>query len=222
MSLAPRLPIPSKSSSLQTSLGKDEYFSEIVSIQKQIPYERAIGKFNPYTSRKIEGPNDYAFYCHCYALCRLYDSNLQAAKNRFDAQSNVLELERQELKNKLTLAESTNAEMLTSNKRLRFITKLICFVSALAVAAILIFPPRQAVPAPTTDYSAPSSSSAQSYGSSPRPDGYVSSHYIGNKNSKKFHRSSCSYLPDKSNQIMFDSRSEAVDSGYSPCGRCNP
>lgn len=45
--------------------------------------------------------------------------------------------------------------------------------------------------------------------------------YIGNLNSLKFHRTSCSSLPKESNRIYFDSRSAAVDSGYEPCKRCN-
>lgn len=46
--------------------------------------------------------------------------------------------------------------------------------------------------------------------------------YIGNLNSLKFHRTSCSFLPKESNRIYFDSRSAAVDAGYAPCKRCNP
>ena len=46
--------------------------------------------------------------------------------------------------------------------------------------------------------------------------------YIGNKNSKKFHKPTCSYLPDKANQVTFDTREEAVAAGYSPCGHCSP
>lgn len=46
--------------------------------------------------------------------------------------------------------------------------------------------------------------------------------YIGNINSLKFHRTSCSSLPKESNRVYFDSRSAAVDAGYVPCKRCNP
>lgn len=46
--------------------------------------------------------------------------------------------------------------------------------------------------------------------------------YIGNINSLKFHRTSCSSLPKESNRVYFDSRSAAVDAGYAPCKRCNP
>lgn len=46
--------------------------------------------------------------------------------------------------------------------------------------------------------------------------------YIGNINSLKFHRTSCSSLPKESNRVYFDSRSAAVAAGYVPCKRCNP
>ena len=46
--------------------------------------------------------------------------------------------------------------------------------------------------------------------------------YIGNKNSKKFHRPSCNTLPAEKNSIYFSSRNEAIDSGFSSCGNCRP
>ena len=46
--------------------------------------------------------------------------------------------------------------------------------------------------------------------------------YIGNINSKKFHRPDCNSLPAEKNRIYFSSRQEAVESGYSPCGNCRP
>lgn len=62
----------------------------------------------------------------------------------------------------------------------------------------------------------------KSGGGTPRPDGYVSDSYIGNKKSHKFHRSSCSYLPNFENQVIFESRESAVSAGYEPCKRCDP
>lgn len=47
-------------------------------------------------------------------------------------------------------------------------------------------------------------------------------YYIGNKNTKVFHRPCCGHLPDKSNQVIFDTRKEAVDAGYRPCYFCEP
>ena len=46
--------------------------------------------------------------------------------------------------------------------------------------------------------------------------------YIGNKNTKKFHRTSCYTLPDEKNRVYFNSRDYAINSGYDPCKNCNP
>lgn len=56
--------------------------------------------------------------------------------------------------------------------------------------------------------------------SSTRSGAAYDSAIIGNKNTKKFHGSDCSYLPNKSNQIPFDSREEAIAAGYDSCGHC--
>ena len=54
------------------------------------------------------------------------------------------------------------------------------------------------------------------------PDSQEAVVYIGNKNSKKFHLPTCSTLPAEKNRVFFDSRQEAVDAGYDPCGNCKP
>lgn len=46
--------------------------------------------------------------------------------------------------------------------------------------------------------------------------------YIGNKNSKKFHRPDCHTMPKESNRVYLTSREEAISKGFSPCGQCNP
>lgn len=46
--------------------------------------------------------------------------------------------------------------------------------------------------------------------------------YIGNKNSKVFHREDCTGLPAEHNQVVFDSRDAATEQGYTPCGKCDP
>ncbi len=51
---------------------------------------------------------------------------------------------------------------------------------------------------------------------------YAEGTYIGNKNSKKFHRPDCRALPSEKNRVEFSSREEAVGNGYSPCGICRP
>lgn len=50
----------------------------------------------------------------------------------------------------------------------------------------------------------------------------IKSSYIGNKNSLKFHLPTCPNLPATSNQVNFNSREDAVNAGYSPCGVCKP
>jgi hypothetical protein len=46
--------------------------------------------------------------------------------------------------------------------------------------------------------------------------------YIGNKNSKVFHRTTCKSLPYPKNQVYFSSRDEAISQGFTPCGNCKP
>ncbi len=44
--------------------------------------------------------------------------------------------------------------------------------------------------------------------------------YIGNKNSKKFHRPNCRTLPAEKNRVPLTSYEDAINSGYTPCGNC--
>lgn len=46
--------------------------------------------------------------------------------------------------------------------------------------------------------------------------------YIGNTNSKKFHRPSCNTLPAEKNRVYFNSRDEAIESGFTGCRNCQP
>ncbi|MHB9038496.1 MAG: Ada metal-binding domain-containing protein [Armatimonadota bacterium] len=46
--------------------------------------------------------------------------------------------------------------------------------------------------------------------------------YIGNTRSFVFHRQSCRHLPHKENRTYFDTRKEAIDTGYRPCRKCRP
>lgn len=64
-----------------------------------------------------------------------------------------------------------------------------------------------------------SSKSSSSKSSAAAPS---SGSYIGNKNSKKFHRSNCSTLPKSENRVYFSSRDAAISAGYSPCKKCGP
>ncbi len=46
--------------------------------------------------------------------------------------------------------------------------------------------------------------------------------YIGNKKSRKFHKEECSSLPAEKNRVMFTTREDALEAGYTPCGNCKP
>ena len=46
--------------------------------------------------------------------------------------------------------------------------------------------------------------------------------YIGNKKTKKFHRTSCRTLPKEGNRVNFSSRDKAISKGYVPCKNCDP
>ena len=53
-------------------------------------------------------------------------------------------------------------------------------------------------------------------------EGGADGRYIGNINSFKFHKPDCSSLPAEQNRVYFDSREEALEAGYEPCGSCRP
>ncbi len=48
--------------------------------------------------------------------------------------------------------------------------------------------------------------------------------YIGNKNSYKFHYAKCHYVAkmNPKNKVYFNTRQEAINSGYVPCKVCKP
>lgn len=46
--------------------------------------------------------------------------------------------------------------------------------------------------------------------------------YIGNRNSRVFHREDCNGLPAEQNRVYFDARDAAVSAGYTACGKCKP
>ena len=56
----------------------------------------------------------------------------------------------------------------------------------------------------------------------PTEDTAAETHYIGNINSRKFHRPDCSGLPSEKNRVIFNTRGAAIDEGYEPCGICKP
>ena len=48
--------------------------------------------------------------------------------------------------------------------------------------------------------------------------------YVGNSNSRVFHRENCGSVTKmkEKNKVFFSSRDKAFDAGYKPCQRCNP
>ncbi len=48
--------------------------------------------------------------------------------------------------------------------------------------------------------------------------------YTGNMNTGKFHYDDCRHVSrmNEINKIYFDTRTEAINSGYVPCGTCHP
>ncbi|MBP7248853.1 MAG: hypothetical protein KBA38_06565 [Negativicutes bacterium] len=48
--------------------------------------------------------------------------------------------------------------------------------------------------------------------------------YVGNRNSYKFHESSCHWVDkmNEENKVFFESRPQAIQSGYVPCKVCKP
>lgn len=56
------------------------------------------------------------------------------------------------------------------------------------------------------------------------PEPEITTPYVGNANSKKFHRTGCSSVTDmkKGNRVPLSSREDAISRGYTPCQRCNP
>ncbi|MGN0163409.1 MAG: Ada metal-binding domain-containing protein [Candidatus Ornithomonoglobus sp.] len=46
--------------------------------------------------------------------------------------------------------------------------------------------------------------------------------YIGNASSRKFHKKSCSHLPNKDNQVYYSTREQAIKDGMEPCKVCEP
>ena len=47
-------------------------------------------------------------------------------------------------------------------------------------------------------------------------------YYIGNTNSLKFHRPSCSGLPAERNRAVLETLDAAINGGFEPCGICKP
>ncbi|MCL2677732.1 MAG: MBL fold metallo-hydrolase [Clostridiales bacterium] len=56
----------------------------------------------------------------------------------------------------------------------------------------------------------------------PTEKDFYEEYYIGNINSRKFHRPSCSSLPNEINRVILDTWEAAIEEGFDPCGICKP
>ncbi len=58
----------------------------------------------------------------------------------------------------------------------------------------------------------------------PTPSDPTPAYYIGNRNSKVFHRPTCSSVKkmSASNKVTLSTRTEAISKGYTPCKNCKP
>lgn len=56
----------------------------------------------------------------------------------------------------------------------------------------------------------------------PTPEPAAELTYICNRNTKKFHYSWCSYLPQERNRKYIEGRDTCISLGYEPCKHCNP
>ena len=74
----------------------------------------------------------------------------------------------------------------------------------------------------TPTYTSSDRSSSPSVPSGIHRDDPIAMTYIGNSSTKKFHRHTCEYLPDKANQVTFSTRERAIAAGYNPCAHCKP
>lgn len=227
MAASPTMPTTESTTALQSEMKKTRYRTEIRKIKAEYPYHKAIGKKSPYNGKIIQTEDDYDLYCHCYALFRMYEKDMAEADNKL-LNANV----------SLSLERKANAEFYeAAYKRFRFM-RIVIYVLCAALAYFVFLSPffsssdesahhsssssSVSSSSSTSSSESPEVSSDSSSEGSQRPDGYVSSEYVGNKQSHKFHRSSCSYLPDADNRRIFKSRDAAISAGYDPCGHCNP
>lgn len=232
------------------NLTKKEYREFKKEFYLSLPFDYVKGGINPYTNTVVNSHEDYEFYAHCFALKKKFESCVVDIESKFreEYEDKNIELSADLTSAKQTISF---LERSTKNRlkfslvfALLFLLFLILFCvrpstseyRSLESSYSQLVDERNALLSEVDDayslgynngyfYGSISSSSSStikgnssSYDRSPA----VSTSYIGNSKTKKFHESSCSYLPDASNQVSLDTRDDAVSRGYSPCGHCNP
>lgn len=226
---------------------RNRYYHEVHNVRERYPYASVYGKINPYNKRKILSEDDYDLYCHSYAILRLYEKNLaktehqisqeymNAARIRSEAYQYAAYarkcVHRQRVLSAVLAAVAACAILFAVvSQRFTPDPQPVAAQPSVSQAAAPAESPSVAEPAPAVerptqtpqDTPPASSPSYTASGGSSRPDPYISDSYIGNRSSHKFHRSTCSFLPNPENQVIFDSASDALAAGYDPCKKCNP
>lgn len=230
---SPMLPAPNKFPIQKAD--RDRYYREVQKVRAEFPYASVYGKINPYNKRKILSENDYDLYCHSYAVLRLYEKSLAKVESQAAQSHMAAEHIRSEAYRVRSGAYQYVAYARKYVLRQRILSAVLAVVAAIAIGFSAFS--RRSVPAdpqpvsaqPSVSQAAAAPSAAPSEspsytasGGSSRPDPYISDSYIGNRSSHKFHRSTCSFLPNPENQVIFDSASDALAAGYDPCKKCNP
>lgn len=223
------------------------YYATLLQIKQELPFDVVRGKISPYTKQAIKTPDEYNVYCSCLALKRtcerkLHETNekLAAAKAReFSALVKASAADRREKEARSQLA----VEKINQDKYKWRIKLLKILVFLLCLTCVIMYSSAKRSQASEAKQSAQTSTgveqaagrevnigerpqgdsrTASAAVGSERPGGYESNDYVGNKKSHKFHKTTCSYLPDSQNQRRFKSRDSAIAAGYEPCEKCNP
>ncbi len=92
------------------------------------------------------------------------------------------------------------------------------------LAEVMYMPPSEFYPYSWTNGNTPSHNTQSTATVSNAVNSDSSGIYIASLNSKKFHNPSCKWGQkiSENNKITFNSRQEAINSGYEPCKSCNP
>jgi len=222
-----------------------EYNMQMEQFYKELPFHKIRGRKNPYTGTLVETWHDYMLYGHCYVMKQLTESELSSLETQY--QNSITNLEANNIRLSKDLQISRRKRKLLSI--FSVLLSLLCVILLLSpnpleddLAALKkeiyelqnnLLLAEAAIDQSYRDglsagyrlnqpddppIERPSYSFNHSYDDSPA----VETYYIGNSSTKKFHRSSCSYLPSQQNQVALSSREEAISSGYNPCQRCDP
>lgn len=223
------------------------YYTALFQIKREFPFDAVRGKISPYTKQAIRTPDEYNAYCNCLALKRTCEQKLRemskdlaAAKAReFSAlvEASAADRREKEARSQLAVEKINQDKCKWRIKLLKILVFLLCLTCVIMYSSAKrsqASGAKQSVQTSTgveqtagrevnidEELQVDSRTASAAVGSE-RPDGYASNGYVGNKKSHKFHKTTCSYLPDSQNQRRFKSRDSAIAAGYEPCGKCNP